>query len=94
MRKGLFLLLGLVLMFLPLASVPAASAAAPAYRLKPGTGMIDVWVFVDNDLNGIYSAGDVGLTDALACIERGVKYASCVGTDEGDTWWEDLPVGR
>lgn len=93
MRKFLFLVL-LTALLLPLARPAPVSAAPPPDRIRPGDGMLDVWVFIDNDRNGVYSSGDYGLTDALVCVDLGKRWNSCVGTDYGDTWWEDLPVGR
>lgn len=68
----------------------SSAADAPA---RVGYGMIDVWVFVDADQNGVYSAGDHGLSGAQVCIKLGRRFSSCVGTDYGDTWWEDLRAG-
>jgi len=56
-------------------------------------------VFYDNDLNGVYSTGDYGLSEVTVCIQSvfadsaNGKKLSCVGTDYGDTWWEDLKHG-
>jgi hypothetical protein len=70
--------------------ITAVQAARPI-----GSGMIDAWVMIDADRNAIYSAGDYGLSDALVCVSsQGRKFFSCVGTDHGDTWWEDLLHGR
>jgi hypothetical protein len=77
---------------------PATATATPppvkATTTPDPTGMIDIWVFVDNDGNGVYSSGDLGLSEALACLTFESDDPNCVGTDEGDTRWEDLPAGQ
>jgi len=91
--KWLFLLLIVAVLFMPFTSARTVMAA-PAQQAA-GNGMIDTWVIVDNDRNGIYSTGDVGLSDVVVCLRNTrTNWNSCVGTDQGDTWWEDLPAGR
>lgn len=83
---AVFLALALVLM-------PSASTPSAAGQLQEDS-LVDVWVFEDLDRNGIYSAGDRGYTDIPVClynIDNGTT--SCVGTDEGDVWWEISEAG-
>lgn len=92
MKRILFVLLAVVLLA---TSAGAGKVTAAPETLAGGNGYIDTWVFIDNDRNGIYSAGDVGLTDVVVCLnDTKSPWKSCVGTDQGDTWWEDLPAAR
>lgn len=91
--KRLFLLLISAMLLMPVLGARAVTAA-PAERVVE-SAMIDAWVFVDNDRNGVYSTGDIGLTDAVVCVyPLPPQWANCVGTDLGDTWWEDLDAAR
>lgn len=91
--KRLFLLFLVAILLMPVLGARSVMAAPAAQTT--GTGYIDTWVFVDNDRNGVYSSGDDGLSDVLVCLRHTTtKWSSCVGTDYGDTWWEDLPAGR
>ena len=92
-RKVLFTLFIIAALFVPVGGMPVANAAAPeTVALAISNGMVDIWAFVDADQNGIYSTGDNGLTDVSACLAHS-DLVSCVGTDSGDTWWEDLEAG-
>ena len=91
--KRLFLLLLMAVLLLPVLGARTVSASPAGQTI--GNGYIDTWVFVDNDRNGIYSSGDQGLSDVVVCLRNTTtNWNSCVGTDQGDTWWEDLPAGR
>ena len=81
-----------LLLYLPVLMMPVTAVDIDPIP-QVGNGMLDVWVFVDADLNGVYSAGDTGLSDALVCIRQDEHLTGCVGTDEGDTWWEGLRSG-
>ena len=91
--KRLFLLLIVAVMLMPVVGARTVTAAPAEQTI--GTGYINTWVFVDYDRNGKYSAGDNGLTDVVVCLRNTKTNVSrCVGTDQGDTWWEDLAPAR
>ena len=91
--KRLFLLLIVAVMLMPVVGARTVMAAPAEQTI--GTGYIDTWVFVDYDRNGKYSAGDNGLSDVNVCLRNTkTNWSQCVGTDQGDTWWEDLTPAR
>jgi hypothetical protein len=67
------------------------STAAPVPQ-EVEDSLIDVWVFIDNDRDGVYSFGDVGLSDAWVYLfYKDLKLFSLGASDLGDLWWEIRP---
>ena len=89
LKPIILILLALAVVLMPFAGVPATAAQVQEDSL------IDVWVFEDSDLNGVYSSGDVGYHETGVCIHNNLtNWDQCIATDYGDVWWEITAAGN
>ena len=83
------------LLILPLAGAGVKPAYAAPEAQVTEDSLISVWVFEDADLNGVYSTGDDGFTDAWVKVRnKTTKVDLFGGTDEGDVEWDITAAGK
>lgn len=79
-----------------LALVTGANSVAAAPQANPfdGWSSITIWAYLDQDSNGVFTAGEPLLHEVGACLtSRREGWTSCGATDYGDVWWEPLVGG-